>query len=84
MRRIERMADYAAFRVLTLDCMVLIVNPDELDAMIESCGVALSRSAKSLILKSGRSGPFSWTKSAFDTALFRSVVKSRCLSGGVW
>ena len=31
----------------------------ELDAMIESTGVAASMSANNLILKSGRSGPFS-------------------------
>src|SRR5712671_3663981 len=48
--------------------MTVIVNPDELDAMIESGGVASSMSANSLILKSGRSGPFSWTKSACDSA----------------
>src|SRR5258707_7612832 len=48
--------------------MTVIVNPDELEAMIESGGVASSISANNLILKSGRSGPFSWTKSAFDSA----------------
>jgi hypothetical protein len=32
--------------------------------MIESTGVASSMSANNFILKSGRSGPFSWTKSA--------------------
>src|SRR3954447_4383536 len=49
--------------------------PDELDAMIESTGVAASISANNLILKSGRSGPFSWTRSAFDKAAFMSRVK---------
>src|SRR6266852_1762876 len=44
--------------------MTVIVNPDELEAMIESGGVASSMSANSLILKSGRSGPFSWSNSA--------------------
>jgi hypothetical protein len=39
--------------------MTLMVSPDELDAMIESCGVAASISANSFILKSWRSGPFS-------------------------
>jgi hypothetical protein len=41
------------------DCMTLIVIPDELEAMSESGGVASSMVANSLILKSGRSGPFS-------------------------
>ena len=44
---------------LHLDCITLGVIPDELDAMSESRGVASSMSAKSLILNSGRSGPFS-------------------------
>src|SRR6266481_8834804 len=57
--------------------MTVIVNPDELDAMIESGGVASSMSANNLILKSGRSGPFSWTKSACDSASFMLVVKLR-------
>src|SRR5207248_6566647 len=34
-------------------------------------------SAYSFILKSGRSGPFSWTKSACDSASFMLVVKLR-------
>src|ERR1700724_687527 len=55
--------------------MTLIVIPDELDAMIESVGVAASMSANNLILKSGRSGPFSWTRSASDNAFFMSEVK---------
>ncbi len=59
---------------LQADCMTLIVIPDELDAMIDCGGVAASISANSLILKSGRSGPFSCTRSAFETAPFRSGV----------
>src|SRR5215510_16361138 len=51
--------------------------PDELEAMIESTGVASSMSANNLILKSTRSGPFSWTKSACDRASFILVVKLR-------
>src|SRR5258705_4077268 len=62
---------------LHFDCMTLGVIPDELDAMIESGGVAASISANNLILKSGRSGPFSWTKSACDSASFMLVVKLR-------
>src|SRR6185503_10055485 len=53
--------------------------PDELEAMIESIGVAASMSANNFILKSGRSGPFSWTKSALDNASFMLVVKLRRL-----
>ena len=49
---------------LHFDCITLGVIPEELDAMNESAGVAASMSAKSLILNSGRSGAFSWTKSA--------------------
>src|SRR6202451_1480858 len=59
------------------DCITLMVNPDELDAMIESRGVAASISANSLILKSCRSGPFSWTKSASESACFKFRVNSR-------
>src|SRR5947208_4543229 len=62
---------------LAFVCITLGVIPDELDAMIESIGAASSISANSLILKSGRSGPFSWTKSAFDSASFISVVNVR-------
>src|SRR5262245_44097012 len=57
--------------------MTLGVMPDELDAMIESTGVASSMSANNLILKSTRSGPFSCTKSACDSASFMLVVKLR-------
>src|SRR5229473_1730473 len=60
-----------------LDCMTLGVIPDELEAMSESGGVASSISANSFILKSGRSGPFSCTKSALDSACFISAVKAR-------
>src|SRR6266567_3701935 len=59
------------------DCITLGVIPEELDAMIESGGVAASISTNNLILKSGRSGPFSWTKSACDSASFMLVVKLR-------
>src|SRR5580692_6498532 len=62
---------------LHADCITLMVRPDELDAMIESGGVAASISANSLILKSWRSGPFSWTKSASDSAFFISSVNLR-------
>ena len=58
-------------------CMTLGVIPDELEAMIESTGVAASMSANSFFLKSGRSGPFSWTKSASDNASCRLVVNVR-------
>src|SRR5580700_529624 len=60
---------------LQADCITLIVIPDELDAMIESTGVAPSISANTLILKSGRSGPFSCTRSASDKAFFMSSEK---------
>src|ERR1700723_1776521 len=50
--------------------MTLMVILDELEAMMEFGGVASSISANSLILKSGRSGPFSWTKSAPESASF--------------
>ena len=59
------------------DCITLILSPEELDAMIDSGGVAASISAKSFTLKSWRSGPFSWTRSASATAFFKSVVNFR-------
>ena len=62
---------------LHFDCITLGVIPDELEAMIESGGVAASMSAKSFILNSGRSGAFSWTKSACASASFMSDVKDR-------
>src|SRR5207237_3925639 len=58
-----------------VDCITLGVIPDELEAMMESSGAASSICANNFILKSGRSGPFSCTKSAFDNASFMSVVK---------
>src|SRR5580692_5100804 len=60
---------------LHADWMTSIVSPDELDARIESGGVASSISANNFALKSGRSGPFSWTKSAPARASVRLVVK---------
>src|ERR1700747_1243543 len=60
---------------LHFDCITLGVIPDELEAMIESTGAASSMSANNFILKSGRSGPFSGTRSAFDKASFESLVK---------
>src|SRR5712692_7776481 len=62
---------------LHCDCITLAVIPEELDAISESGGVAASMSANNLILKSGRSGPFSWTKSACDSASFMLAVKLR-------
>src|SRR4029077_21270227 len=56
-------------------CITLGVILDELDAMMESIGATSSIWANNFILKSGRSGPFSCTKSAFDNASFMSVVK---------
>jgi hypothetical protein len=69
------MSDKNPLGRLHFDCITLGVIPEELEAMSESTGVASLISANSLILKSGRSGPFSWTKSAFDNASFRSAVK---------
>src|SRR5438128_12332915 len=60
---------------LDFDCITLGVIPDELEAMMVSSGAASSIWANNFILKSGRSGPFSCTKSAFDNASFMSVVK---------
>lgn len=57
--------------------MTLIVMPDELDAMIASGGVASSMSANSPTFSSGRSGAFSWTKSASATASRMSGVNRR-------
>src|SRR5713101_3242283 len=62
---------------LHFDCITLGVIPDELDAISESTGAAASMSANNFILKSGRSGPFSWTRSACDSAFFISVVNVR-------
>src|SRR6266699_978266 len=55
--------------------MTVGVIPDELEARSESTGVTSSMSAYSFILKSGRSGPFSWTRSACERASFMLVVK---------
>src|SRR5882724_6445752 len=55
--------------------ITLGVIPDELEARSESTGVISSMSAYSFILKSGRSGPFSWTRSAWESASFMLVVK---------
>ena len=43
-----------------------MVRPDELDAMITSGGSSSSSCRYSFCLKSIRSGPFSWTKSALE------------------
>jgi hypothetical protein len=50
----------------------LIVRPEELDAMITSGGNSSSSCRCSFFLKSIRSGPFSWTRSAPLTAVARS------------
>src|SRR5207237_822085 len=55
--------------------MTAIGMPDELDARIAPGGVASSISAKSLTLNSGRSGAFSWTKSASASARLMLGVK---------
>src|SRR6202008_1723813 len=57
--------------------MTLGVIPDELEAKRESTGTTSSISAWSFILKSGRSGAFSWTRSASESASFMLVVKLR-------
>jgi hypothetical protein len=64
-------------RCLQADCTMLILSPDELGAIIASGGVAGSISAKSWILKSWRSDPFSWTKSVSASACCKSTVNSR-------
>src|ERR1700730_2023301 len=64
--------------------MTLMVILEELEAMMEFGGVASSISANSLILKAGRSGPFSWTKSAPESASFMleaNVSRARVASG---
>src|SRR6266550_2846867 len=55
--------------------MTLGVIPDELEARSESTGVTSSIWVYSFILKSGRSGAFSWTRSACESASFMSVMK---------
>src|SRR5271156_5568759 len=52
----------------------LMVSPDELDAMITSGANRLSSCPYSFCLKSIRSGPFSWTRSAPAIACARSAV----------
>src|SRR6266545_7205483 len=54
-----------------------MVRPDELEAMITSAGSSSSSCRYSFFLKSIRSGPFSWTKSAARTAAGRSAVNVR-------
>src|SRR5262245_18566002 len=55
--------------------MTLGVIPDELEASRESTGTTSSISAYSFVLKSGRSGAFSWTRSASESASCMLVVK---------
>src|SRR5580704_4522920 len=55
-----------------------MVRPDELEAMITSAANNSSSSRYSFFLKSIRSGPFSWTKSAPFTAADISGVNARC------
>jgi len=57
-RRIERMSMEHTLGMLALRLDDARCNADELEAMIESIGVASSISTKNFILKSGRSGPF--------------------------
>src|SRR5882757_7209321 len=51
--------------------------PDELEARIVVSGVSASMSANNLILKSGLSGPFSWTRSTFLSASLNLAVNDR-------
>src|SRR5579863_4103593 len=55
--------------------MTSMVMPEELEARIEPGGVRSSISANNFALKSGRSGAFSWTKSAFASA--RAILGSK-------
>src|SRR2546423_871588 len=50
-----------------------MVRPDELEAMITSAGNSSSSCRYNFFLKSIRSGPFSWTRSAARTAAGRSA-----------
>ena len=59
------------------DWISLIVSPDELEAIITSAGNSSSSCWYSFFLKSIRSGPFSWTRSADRTAAGRSFVNER-------
>ncbi len=78
--RIERVADDAALGTLGAGLDDVHGNtsmgmPDELDARIAPGGAASSISANSLTLNSGRSGAFSWTKSASASARLMLGVK---------
>src|SRR6202051_1443601 len=55
----------------------LMVSPDELDAMITSGDSSSSSCPYSFCLKSMRSGPFSWTRSAPSTACASAAVNFR-------
>src|ERR1700689_4117763 len=60
------------------DWISLIVSPDELDAMITSGGNRSSSCPYSAFLKSMRSGPFSWMRSAPTTAVSILGVNDNC------
>src|SRR5712664_3408931 len=57
--------------------IALMVSPDELDAMITSGGSSSSSCPYSFSLKSIRSGPFSWTRSAPASACAMLAVNVR-------
>src|ERR1700726_3124974 len=59
---------------LHCDWLTPIGMPDELEARIVVSGVSASMSANNLILKSGLSGPFSWTRSTPSSASLNLVV----------
>src|SRR5260370_18891089 len=56
------------------DWLMPMGMPDELEARIVVSGGSASMSANNLILKSGLSGPFSWTRSTPSSASFNLVV----------
>src|SRR6202035_3380231 len=62
---------------LHCDWLTPIGMPDELEARIVVSGVIASMSANNLILNSGLSGPFSWTRSTPFNASFNLVVNER-------
>src|SRR5487761_408154 len=62
---------------LHADWITSMVMLEELDARIDSAGVAASISANNLALKSGRSGAFSCTRSASDRAAVILDVNDR-------
>src|SRR5258708_37075321 len=64
---------------LHCDWLTPIGMPDELEARIVVSGVSASMSANNLILKSGLSGPFSWTRSTPSSASLNLVVNERRL-----